>query len=77
MSCLGTRWVNNNALINMLLDLETQCSGATETVNPRDTVSKLLNIIGSRKSRFYLPRLPAPFKYNTQYSSLTWLRGMA
>ncbi len=73
MSCLGTRWVDNNALINVLIDLETQYSGATETVNSRrDTVSKLLNII--ERGVFTHQGCPRP---SSTTLILTWLRGMA
>ena len=64
LSLNETRWVDNNALTNVLMDRETQYSEATGTVDSRrDTVSKLLNTIergvfthhgGSRSSSIIL-----------------------
>ena len=62
LSLNGMHWVDNNApTMSWWIERHTvELWGQRR----KDTVSKLLNTI-LRKRHFYSPRLPAPFKYNT------------
>ena len=73
LSLNGMLRVDNNSLINVLMDRETQYSGATETVNSRrDTVSKLLNPI--ERGVFTHQGCPRP---SSTALILAWLRGIS